>query len=369
MITCEVIEAFNSFGRDGAIIGIEQMTSGLINATYLVKTETQKQYVLQRINTYVFTNPEELMENIVNVTKYLREVIKSMGRDWTRETLTFVRNKNGKYFYLDGSGAAWRMYKFIDNSFTYAKVETDEMFKSAGQSFGHFMKLLADFPADTLHETIVNFHNTPSRFADFLIAVDEDTEGRMVDVIKEIKFVTDRSNDMNRLTDLMEKGVLPIRVTHNDTKLSNILFDKTTKESVCVIDLDTVMPGLSLYDFGDSIRSGANTANEDEADLSKVHIDLNLFEKYVDGYLSETADSLNDAEIDNLAFGAKLMTLECGMRFLTDYLNGDKYFRTAYPEHNLVRTRNQFKLIEDMEANMDKMEAIVAKYKEKYRKE
>lgn len=367
MINNEVIEAFNSFGRDGDIISITQVTTGLVNATYLVGTETGKKYMLQKINTYAFKNPDELMENIVGVTKYLREKIKEAGGDWTRETLTFIRNKSGQYYYFDSKNDAWRLYKYIDNSFTYNKAETGDMFKDAGQSFGHFMNQLAEYPADTLHETIVDFHNTPARYTAFMKAVEDDVTGRMAEVLKEIKFVMDRKADTSKLTDLMEKGILPVRVTHNDTKLNNVLFDKNTKTSICVIDLDTVMPGLSAYDFGDSIRSGANTADEDETDLSKVSIDLAFFENYVDGYLSETANVLNDEEIRSLAFGAKLMTFECGMRFLTDYLNGDKYFRITYPEHNLDRARNQFRLVEDMEANMDKMQEIVEKYKEKYR--
>lgn len=367
MITCDVIEAFNSFSRGSGMKVIEQITAGLVNATYLITTENNKKYMLQRINNYAFKNPSELMENIVSVTKYLREKIKDAGGDWTRETLTFIRNNNGKYYYVDSKGSAWRLYKYIDESFTYNKAETGKTFRDAGQAFGHFMNQLADYPADSLHDTIANFHNTPVRFNDFMKAVEDDVQGRMADVLSEIKFVTDRKSDTSRLTSLMEQGKLPVRVTHNDTKLNNVLFDNKTKKSLCVIDLDTVMPGLSLYDFGDSIRSGANSANEDETDLSKVSIDLDFFEHYVDGYLSETAKILNDAEIENLAFGAKLMTFECGMRFLTDYLNGDKYFRIAYPDHNLVRARNQFKLVEDMEANMEKMQAIVMKYKEKYR--
>lgn len=367
MITHEVIDAFNAFGRDSGIKAIEQNTTGHVNATYLVTIESGKKYVLQMVSKYAFKNPAHLMENIVGVTKYLREKIKDSNGDWTRGTLTFIRYDEDKYYYIDAEGNAWRLYKYVDNSFTYNKAETTETFKSAGQAFGHFMNQLADYPADTLHDTIANFHNTPSRFDDFMKAVEKDEKGRMADVLKEIKFVMDRKVDTSRLTELMDKGVLPVRVTHNDTKLNNILFDRDTKESLCIIDLDTVMPGLSAYDFGDGIRSGANTAAEDEKDLSKVGIDLNFFDSYVDGFLSETAKVLNDAEIENLSFGAKLMTFECGIRFLTDYLNGDKYFRVSYPEHNLVRARNQFKLVEDMESKMDEMQAIVMKYKEKYR--
>ena len=367
MITKEITQAFSAFGREGEIVSVEQITAGLINATYLVTASNGEKYILQKINTFVFKNPAELMENIVGVTKHLAEKITLGGGDAKRETLSFIACKSGKYYHLDSEGGAWRMYFYVDDAHTYNKAESGEILKSAGESFGRFMKLLADYPAHTLHETIVNFHNTPSRYEDFLRAVEADPKGRRAEVEKEIAFVTDRKEDTHRLTDLLSQGELPLRVTHNDTKLNNVLFDKATEKSICVIDLDTIMPGLSLYDFGDSIRSGANAAKEDESDPAKIYVDLELFESYTDGYLSQTADSLNDAEIDNLAFSAKLMTFECGMRFLTDYLNGDVYFRTAYEGHNLVRARNQFRLIETMEENMDKMQEIVRKYKEKYK--
>ena len=368
MLTPEIKSAFESFGTGSAIVSVEQITAGLINATYLVTTENAEKYILQKINTFVFKDPDGLMENIVGVTKYLADSIAKDGGDPRRGTLNFVKNSNGAYFYKDENDGAWRMYYYVDDAFTYNKAESSENLKSAGESFGRFMKLLAGYPAETLHETIVNFHNTPSRYQDFLKAVEADVKGRKAEVEAEIKFVTDREADTRKLTDLLAKGEIPLRVTHNDTKLNNVLFDKNSKKSICVIDLDTIMPGLAGYDFGDSIRSGANAANEDEADLSKVYVNFDFYESYVDGYLSQTADSLNDKEIENLAFSAKLMTFECGMRFLTDYLNGDVYFRTTYPEHNIVRARNQFKLIEDMENNMDKMQAIVIKYKEKYTK-
>ena len=366
MITKEISSAFASFSRKGNIAEVEQITAGLINATYLIKTDADEKYILQKINTFVFKDPEGLMNNIVGVTKHLNEKIRLAGGDEKRETLNFIMSDSGKYYHLDSEGGAWRMYVYVDDAFTYNKAENSETLMSAGASFGRFMKLLADYPADTLSETIVNFHNTPSRYKDFLDAVEKDTAGRRAEVEKEIAFVTEREADTHRLTDLLRDGKLPLRVTHNDTKLNNVLFDKATNKSICVIDLDTIMPGLSLYDFGDSIRSGANAAKEDETDLDKIYVDLELFEGYVDGYLSETAESLTDEEINNLAFSAKLMTFECGIRFLTDYLNGDVYFRTAYEGHNLVRARNQFRLIETMEENMDKMQAIVMKYKEKY---
>ena len=367
MITKEISVAFSAFGRDGEIVSVNQITAGLINATYLVETDKNEKYILQKINTFVFKNPDELMENIVGVTKHISEKISKAGGNACRETLNFLP-AGDKYYFRDEDGGAWRMYIYVDNALTYNKPKNSDTFKSAGSSFGKFMKLLADYPAETLNETIVNFHYTPSRYENFLKAAEADVSGRKAEVEKEIAFVNERKDDTHKLTDLIEAGALPLRVTHNDTKLNNVLFDMDSDKSICVIDLDTIMPGLSLYDFGDSIRSGANTGNEDEADLSKVGIDLALFEAYVDGYLSETADSLCEAELENLAFGAKLMTFECGMRFLTDYLEGDVYFRTTYPEHNIVRARNQFALVADMEKHMDEMNAIVKKYKEKYNK-
>ena len=368
MLTNEIREAFSAFGRKGEISSVEQLTAGLINATYIVSTDAGEKYILQKINTFVFKNPDGLMNNIVGVTKHLSDKIEKAGGNPARETLKFIPCEDGKYWHKDAEGGAWRMYIYVDRAHTYNKAENADTLRSAGKSFGRFMKLLADYPADTLYETIVNFHNTPSRYRDFLEAVEKDTAGRRAEVEKEIAFVTAREADTHRLTDLLAKGELPLRVTHNDTKLNNVLFDDELDESICVIDLDTIMPGLSLYDFGDSIRSGANSAKEDETDLAKIYVDLDLFAGYTDGYLSETAESLNDKEIENLAFGAKLMTFECGIRFLTDYLNGDVYFRTAYEGHNLVRARNQFRLIETMEENMDKMEAIVMDCKAKYTK-
>ena len=368
MLTNEIKTAFNAFERGGNIVSVNQITAGLINATYLIETDKKEKYILQKINTFVFKNPDELMENIVGVTKYITEKIKENGGDYKRENLNFLPCNSGKYYFRDENNDAWRMYIYVDEALTYNKPKNDDTFRSAGQSFGRFMKLLAGYPAATLNETIKNFHYTPARYENFLKAVEAAVKGRKAVCEEEIKFVTDRKADTHKLTDLIESGDLPLRVTHNDTKLNNVLFDINTDKSICVIDLDTIMPGLSLYDFGDSIRSGANTGAEDEPDLSKVGIDLALFEAYADGYLSETADSLCDAEIENLAFGAKLMTFECGMRFLTDYLEGDVYFRTTHAEHNIIRARNQFRLVADMEAHMDEMNAIIAKYKEKYKK-
>ena len=368
MITNEIKTAFEAFERGGNILSVNQITAGLINATYLVETDKNEKYILQKINTFVFKNPDELMENIVGVTKHITERIKETGGDYKRENLNFLPCNNGEYYFRDEDDRAWRLYIYVDDAQTYNKPKDFNVFRDAGRTFGRFMKLLDGYPAETLHETIKNFHYTPARYENFLNAVEADIKGRRAECEDEIAFVNDRKADTHKLTDLIKDGVLPLRVTHNDTKLNNVLFDINTDKGICVIDLDTIMPGLSLYDFGDSIRSGANKAAEDESDLSLVGIDLELFEVYVDGFLSETAESLNDAEIDNLAYGAKIMTFECGIRFLTDYLEGDVYFRTTHPEHNIVRARNQFKLVADMEANMNELNAIVAKYKEKYKK-
>ncbi len=368
MVSNEIKVAFEAFGKGGNIISVNQITAGLINATYLIETDKKEKYILQKINSFVFKAPDKLMENIVGVTKHLSEKIKAYGGDSKRETLNFLPCNSGEYYFTDESNGVWRMYIYVDEALTYNKPKNNNTFRSAGSTFGRFMKLLADYPADTLHETIVNFHNTPARYENFLRAVEADIKSRKAVCQDAIDFVIDRKADTHRLTDLIAEGKLPLRVTHNDTKLNNVLFDIATDKSICVIDLDPIMPGLSMYDFGDSIRSGANKANEDEADLSKVGIDLELFEAYVDGYLSETAESLNETEIENLAFGAKLMTFECGIRFLTDYLEGDVYFRTTHPEHNIIRARNQFRLVADMEEHMDEMNAIVMKYKEKYKK-
>lgn len=355
----ELLELCKGFGITEPIKNINQIKAGLINTTYLVETQDYKKYMVQRINTYVFKKPDELMENITAVTHFLRKRIKESGSDPERETLRFLKTDDGKSYLKLESGSTWRVYVYMDNSFTVNETEDLEVFKSAGIAFGRFMKRLNSFPAKDLHETIADFHNTPKRYTDFLESVEKDITGRKNSCLNEIKFVTDRCEDMNILMRLYEDGKIPTRVTHNDTKLNNVLFDTNTKEAFCVIDLDTVMPGMSLYDFGDSMRSGANSAKEDETDLDKVYLNLDLFTSYTEGYLSETLQCLTKAEIEYLPFSVKLMTLECGMRFLKDYLDGDIYFRTDYPEHNLVRARNQFKLVTDTEGKMEEMTKIV----------
>ena len=320
--------------------------------------------ILQRMNKDVFADPEALMENIVGVTSYLRKKIEENGGDPDRETLNVIPAGDGKSYYKDSQGDYWRAYKFITDATSYDKVEKPEDFYQSAVAFGNFQCLLADYPAHELHETIKDFHNTKIRFQAFKKAVEEDVMGRAASVKKEIDFVLQHEDVADYLCDLLEKKEIPLRVTHNDTKLNNIMIDDKTGKGICVIDLDTVMPGLAIHDFGDSIRFGASTAAEDEQDLSKVSCSMELFELYTRGFIEGCAGKLTDREIELLPMGAKTMTFECGMRFLTDYLQGDTYFKIHREGHNLDRCRTQFKLVEDMENKWYTMNEIVKKLKD-----
>lgn len=357
-----VNELLNAFVFEGEFVKTSQLFDGHINNTYVFDFDNGDEinrYLVQELNTYVFKQPEALMNNVVSVTEYMRKKIAENGGDIKRECLRVFPAKDGKPYYIDGEGRFWRCYNFISDAHSYPSVGSAETFYRAAKAFGDFQRILADFPGETLVETIPNFHNTVSRFADFKKAVADNLSGRATLVKDEIDFVLAREKDCSVLVDLLAEGKLPLRVTHNDTKLNNVMFDNKTNESICVVDLDTVMPGLSLYDFGDSIRFGANTAAEDEKDVSKVSLSLEYFEAYTRGYLSAAGESLTKEEINQLAFSSKLMTLECGMRFLGDFINGDVYFKTTYPEHNLVRSRTQFALVADMEKKMDEMQKTV----------
>ena len=365
--TINVLDIIKQFPDFGKINGYKPITDGHINDTYVVEylldDGAVAKYLLQRINTNVFKKPVELMENVMGVTAHLRNKIIAVGGDPMRETLTVYPAKDGKNYVMSDDGGCWRLYNFVDDTYSINELTNPEDFKNAALTFGNFQKLLADYPIETLHDTIPNFHNTPSRFNDFKTAVENNFSGRKEECLPEIEFVLAREKDCSVITDLLDSGVMPLKVTHNDTKLNNVLFDKKTNKGICVVDLDTVMPGSSLYDFGDSIRFGANTAAEDEKDLSKVSLSLEYFKAYVDGYLETAGDSLTKEEVDLLPFASKLLTFECGMRFLADFLNGDVYFKTEYPEHNLVRARTQFKLVADIEAKMDEMTVIVDEIK------
>ena len=359
-------EVISHFDFVGEIINACPYGSGHINDTYLLEYKIKHMgivpIILQRMNTNVFKKPVELMENIMNVTDFLRKKIIQNGGDPERETLTVILNKSGKPYYQDSQGEYWRAYHFITCATGYDEVESEEDFYQSALAFGKFQSLLADYPAHTLHETIPDFHNTAARFQVFQKAVKEDICQRAKDVQKEIDFVYKHVEDTHILSDMQKNGELPLRVTHNDTKLNNVLIDDKTHQGICVIDLDTVMPGLAINDFGDSIRFGASTGAEDEKDLSLIECDMHLFVVYTKGFIEGCNGRLSQAEIKALPLGAKVMTLECGIRFLTDYLQGDTYFKTKYATHNLDRCRTQFKLVEDMEKKWDIMNAIVDKY-------
>lgn len=330
--------------------------NGHINDTYLLKSTPS--YILQKLNKHVFPDPVSVMENVKAVTEHLRSKIIEAGGDPNRGTLTVINTDEGLPYYCDGNGDYYRVYIYIDKALTYETVENPMQLYNAAKMFGNFQNMLADFPAEKLHEVIVNFHNTKSRFEDFKKAVKEDRSGRGNTVSEEIKFVLDREADASVIVDDIAAGRIPLRVTHNDTKLNNVLLDEKTGEGVCVIDLDTVMPGSLLYDFGDALRFGGSSGAEDEKDLSKIWFDEEKFEYFARGFI-ETLPSITPRELELLPFSVKLMTLECGLRFLGDYLNGDIYFKTHYPEHNLVRARTQFKLVRDIEDKYDDLMAIV----------
>lgn len=323
----------------------ESYGNGHINDTYLV---TAPRYILQRINTSIFTDPEGLMENIQNVTSFLREKIAADGGNAGRGTLTLVPAKDGRYYYKLDEENVFRVYSFVEGTKSIENSKTPEDLYEAGVGFGHFQKLLADFPVEKLHETIRDFHHTPKRVEALREAIREDRAGRAGSVQAEIAFALENASWADRVVRGMEEGKIPVRVTHNDTKINNILFDRETGKAVCVIDLDTVMPGSMLYDFGDALRMGGSSAAEDEADLDKVWFDEEAFEAFARGYLSEMRESLTEDEIALMPLSVKLMTYECGIRFLTDYLNGDTYFKIHREHHNLDRARNQFKLVADI---------------------
>lgn len=337
---------------------ISPLTGGHINNTLLVETSRGK-FVLQQMNHFVFPSPPDIMENMVGVTDFLQKKVLEQGGGPKREIVTIRRSLSGDPYIVDETGEYWRCLRFIDHAKSYEAAEGLDMIFEAGRAFGNFQRMLEDYPAGTLHEIIENFHNTPERFRQLEQAIESNAAGRKELVEKEISFSRQRKEGCGLLMNLLHAGKLPLRVTHNDTKLSNILIDEESGKAICIIDLDTVMPGLAAFDFGDSIRACASTAAEDEADLTKVHFDLARFEAYTKGFLSSVGNALTPLELETLPDGAQLMTFEVGIRFLADYLNGDVYFKTSYPEHNLVRARNQFKLVEEMEAAGPQMKKMV----------
>ena len=355
-----ITRASTRFSGIDSVDEIEQIPNGHINLTYRIRSDG-RDYILQRINTDIFKNPDGLMNNISSVTEFLRSKVIESGGDPERETLTLVKTKKGEIAHNDESGL-YRMYLFITDSTCYNKAERAGMFGESAKAFGRFQNLLTEFDATTLSETIKDFHNTPVRFSNFLKALENDKAGRKALCKKEIEFYLSKKDYCSLITDRLADGRIPTRVTHNDTKLNNVMIDNESGKGICVIDLDTVMPGSMLYDFGDSIRFGASSAAEDEKDLDKVYCVPELYDEYTAGFLSEMKDTVTEEELKHLHDGAIMMTLECGMRFLTDYLDGDTYFRTHYEGQNLDRARTQMKLVMDMEARRPIFEAIISKY-------
>jgi len=361
----DIERIIGNFFIDGEFQSSECYGNGHINdtyaATYIMSDGKLRRFIFQRVNHNIFSEPEKLMSNVENVTAFLRKKILARGGNPERETLNLIPTNEG-VCYQDSEHDFWRGYVFIENATSYQTVEKPEHFYAAGKAFGNFQMMLDDYPADTLYETLKDFHNTKKRFDTFVEILDKDCFNRASKVNDEIDFILKRADDVTVLTDLLDEDLIPLRVTHNDTKLNNVMIDDVTGEGLCVIDLDTVLPGLSLYDFGDAIRFGANPGEEDERDLSKVWMELSLFDQFSRGFLESCGASLNKTELEYLPMASKIMTFECGMRFLTDYLDGDSYFKIHFNHHNLDRTRTQFKLVADMETKMDEMSKIVRKY-------
>lgn len=360
----DVIEIMEHFETKGDFKGAFRYGSGHINDTFLLITTTEikdYKYILQRINNNLFKDVEKLMTNISLVTSYCRKSIIKMGGNPSKEVMNIINGKDGNPYYFDGENY-FRMFRYIDNSFSYDEVRDAKDFYNSAVSFGKFAKLLNGFDASCLYDILPNFHDTRIRLENFKKSLEKDVLNRSNSVKKEINFVLKHADLAPLLYEKLENGLIPLRVTHNDTKLNNILFDKNTKAPLAVVDLDTVMSGCLAFDFGDSIRYGCNAASEDEQDLNKVYFRFDLYEAYAKGYLESVKDIISLEERKSLPLGALLMTYECGMRFLTDHLDGDVYFKTSRENHNLDRARTQFKLLEDMLEHYDDMQSIIMKY-------
>ncbi len=365
-MTESIQKVFDNFAvTGGRVTKVEQCYNGHISRTFFVSVDEgneERKYVMQEVNEYVFSDMKTLMENIFAVTGFLYRKAVENGEDPSRSVLRFYKTKTGELYCRAADGKPWRIYDYIDGASTYNSCPGPEFFTEVGRSFGNFTKKLAGFDATKLGEVIPNFHNTASRYQKFLEAVEKNAAGRKDGVKDEIKFVTDRKDICEMIVKTLENKEIPLRVTHNDTKLNNILIDDETKKGICIIDLDTIMPGSVLYDFGDAIRFGASTAAEDETDLDKVTVNMEMFSAFSKGYVGELKGFITDQEIRLLPLGALVITLETGIRFLTDYLDGDKYFHVARENHNLDRARNQFKLVSEMEKRMDEMNKIINGY-------
>lgn len=352
-----------AFCFEGTYLKVEEMQSGNINSTFHLYYRKRggkiQHYTLQRINSFVFKDPFAAMNNIAAVTRHLRQSFLADQIDPERRVLEVISTREGKSMFVDPSGCYWRAYRYIDNATPYDEIIKPQHFYEAGRAFGEFQRRLADFPVENLVETLPNFHNTTKRFYDFVAAVAADPVGRVCDVEEEIEYVFEHRRMSGEIVKLIRSGVLPLRVTHNDTKMNNVLIDDETDKALCVIDLDTVMPGSALYDFGDAIRFGASTAAEDELDTEKIALDMDKYRLFTEGFLSQVVGLLREEEILRLPLGVKVITCEQVIRFLTDYINGDTYFKVNSPQHNLVRAHAQMALLDDIERKYDQMQQIV----------
>ncbi len=365
MVEKQIREVCDRFGLQGEYRSFEVINSGHINTTYRVyffRDGELKDYILQRVNTYVFQDPVSVMDNISSVTEFIRAKIKQKQATAKRNVLHYSMTAEGKYYTFMNDGGFWRCCRYIDDSVCFVHTDNLKVIEESGWAFGEFQLYLSDYPVEKLSIVIPHFHNTVLRYQAFRDAIEEDAAKRADFVAEDIVGYMELEEIATKLYKLQKAGVLPLRVTHNDTKTSNILFDAKTYEHLSVIDLDTVMPGLVAFDFGDAIRAAASTCAEDERDLAKVALDMDKYEAFTRGFVGAVKGSLTQAEEETLALGAVAMTVECGMRFLTDYLNGDKYFKIHYPDQNLVRARCHLVLAKDMIKHLDEMQAVVDKY-------
>ena len=358
--TAALVEGIaDQFAIEGQYVAGEEVNSGHINSTFLVTYELgngeRRRYILQRINEKVFKDPLAVMRNVECVTSHINWKVLRRKRDLGGQTLNLYPHKTGRFYGNGEGGGIWRCYNYLEGCQTYDVVENARQAYEAGRAFGAFQNLVSDLPPEEIVETIPDFHHTRKRFDTLMGAVEEDRHGRVASVQSELDFVRGSEGIVDRLLELVDRGMLPLRITHNDTKINNVLFDQETDEAVCVIDLDTVMPGLSLYDFGDLVRTATNPAAEDERDLTKVKLRVRIFESLVEGYLASAGPVLTEEEVLQMAFSGRLISLELGMRFLTDHLNGDEYFRVAREGQNLDRARTQLCLARQIEESEEEM--------------
>ena len=364
-----LIRVAEQFAIEGEFVCAEEIHSGLINATYRVTFERscgqKDRYILQRINENVFKNPKAVMKNVERITRHINWKVLRVRKDASGQTLNLYPARGGRFYVLGDNGGYWRCYNNLEDTHTYDVVANTKQAYQAACAFGAFQDLVSDMPVENIEETIPGFHHTRSRFNRLQEAVQKDVKQRLCECQKEVDFIYARESDVDRLLDKQSAGILPTRITHNDTKINNVMIDAHSGEAVCVIDLDTVMPGLALYDFGDMVRTATSPSEEDETDLSKVSMQMPMFEALVEGYLDSAGSFLRDEEVAELAFSGKLLTLEVAIRFLTDYLEGDNYFKIKHSTHNLDRCRNQLHLVADMESKMAQMQGFVSSVWEK----